>query len=263
MKTIGLIGVGHMGYALYSRMKKEARFVLYNRTFERIAELEDENTKITRDIEDLLDCDYIMVGVQPGDFGSLFNDISEYLEKDRSIHWVSMAAALSLDQLYKLVPEGHTWLRIMPNTPVEIGEGYVSYTSKDRAYKEYQDFIDVLETCGYVQEFDEKSLDIASTVAGCSPAYIYMMIEAMADGAVQHGLSRSDAYDMVTSVLIGSAQMVRSTGKHPGELKDQVTSPGGTTIAGVAELEKAGLRQSLIRAIDASIRRGEQLHKEN
>ena len=117
----------------------------------------------------------------------------------------------------------------------------------------------IFEACGRLEVVDERMMDAVGCVSGCSPAYVYMFIEALADGAVKYGLPRAKAYQMAAQTVLGSAKMVLETGKHPGQLKDEVCSPGGTTIAGVSALEEWGFRNAVIKAEDASYEKGKKM----
>ena len=143
-------------------------------------------------------------------------------------------------------------LRTMPNTPALVGEGVTAICpNQNITQDELEDLKAILGTFGTVETVDEHLFDVVVSVSGSSPAYVYMFIEAMADGAVQQGMSRPQAYKMAAQAVMGSAKMVLETGKHPGELKDMVCSPGGTTIDAVAVLEEQGFRSAVIKAMEA------------
>ena len=149
----------------------------------------------------------------------------------------------------------------MPNTPAMVGEG-MSGVSYDEALftDEEKAVIDGFFTSfGEMEKVDEKLMDVVGSASGCSPAYVYMFIEALADGCVKNGLPRQAAYKMVSQAVLGSAKMVLETGKHPGELKDMVCSPGGTTIEGLAALEESGFRGAIIKACDANFEKNKKL----
>lgn len=140
----------------------------------------------------------------------------------------------------------------VPNTPVSIGEGIIvveekrSLTKKDWALLE-----EALNMLGLVQQVPTEQMSIAGTLAGCGPAFASMFLEALADGAVKYGLSRADAYALASQMISGTGKMYLETRDHPGVMKDKVTSPGGTTIKGVAALEEHGFRNAVIQAFDA------------
>jgi pyrroline-5-carboxylate reductase len=144
----------------------------------------------------------------------------------------------------------------MPNTPALVGEGMTgSCRNKYVTDEEYKYIMDILGSFGMVEDISEKLMDVCVSVSGSSPAYIYMLIEAMADGAVADGMPREKAYRFAAQSVLGSAKMVLETGKHPGELKDAVCSPCGTTIEAVRVLEEKGFRSSVIEAMKACVKK--------
>ena len=172
---------------------------------------------------------------------------------------VSIAAGISLHELCGWI--GHKRVvRVMPNTPSLVRHGASAFccgsdvTDQDKAW-----IGAMLESVGLAVEVDESQMDAVTGLSGSGPAYVCMMIEAMADGGVQAGLSRPLAMQLATQTVLGTAKLVAETGRHPGELKDAVASPGGTTIAAIAALEQNGLRGALIEAVAASARRSREL----
>lgn len=165
--------------------------------------------------------------------------------------FISVAAgwdAAAYDQILM----GTRHISTIPNTPVSICEGVIACERTTTLHDEEKEAaLALLGVLGSVVEVESHLLSVAGTVGGCSPAFIAMVIEALGDAAVKHGISRTDAYEMVSQVVAGTAKLQLATGSHPGLMKDAVCSPGGTTIRGVAELEAAGLRSAFIRAIDA------------
>ena len=164
---------------------------------------------------------------------------------------VSVAAGWSSDDYESILPGSHH-LSTMPNTPVAVNEGVI-ICEKDHTLNERQvDLVRfILGYLGTLVDVDASMMSAAGTVTGCSPAFVAMVIEALADAAVKHGIPRNLAYTLVSQTVAGTAKLQLSTGQHPGAMKDAVCSPGGTTIKGVAALEQAGLRSAFIQAIDA------------
>ena len=141
-------------------------------------------------------------------------------------------------------------VRTMPNTPALVGMGMTAMCPNDQMTKEEIDYVrSLLESFGKVEIVSEKLMDVVVSTSGSSPAYVFMLIEAMADAAVAGGMPRQQAYLFAAQAVLGSAQMVLETGKHPGELKDMVCSPGGTTIEAVRVLEKRGFRSAVMEAM--------------
>jgi pyrroline-5-carboxylate reductase len=154
-------------------------------------------------------------------------------------------------------------VRTMPNTPAMVFEGMtaICFGSNDFTEAEKQLVKDLFETVGKMVELPERLMDAAIVANGSSPAFVYIFMEALADGAVKFGIPRATAYEMVAQTVIGSAKMLLETGEHPGKLKDNVCSPGGTTIAGVAALEEAGFRNAIMKAADACYEKAVDLKK--
>ena len=174
---------------------------------------------------------------------------------------VSMAAGLELEQMANVVKNERVGLiRIMPNTPVAIGQGVISL-ARTQAVTDQQvaRVKQLLAGAGTLYEIEEKLMDTATAVAGCGPAFVYQMIEAMADAAVSLGLSREQALQMAAQTFQGASQMVLETGEHPAHLRDAVCSPGGSTIAGVNRLEQVGLRGDIIAGVEAAYKRTQEM----
>lgn len=166
---------------------------------------------------------------------------------------VSVAAGWIHDRYMQFLPSAPSLLCIMPNTPVAVCEGIIVCEKRHSLSPcQYNVVSKLLENLGLVMEIDTHLLGIAGTICGCGPAYTAMFIEALSDAAVKHGIPRADSYRMVSQMIAGTAHLQMETGQHPGEMKDAVCSPGGTTIRGVAALEQAGFRGAVIAAVDAS-----------
>ena len=164
---------------------------------------------------------------------------------------ISVAAGWDCAAYENLLP-GTRHLSTVPNTPVSIGEGVIACEREHTLTADEHALAgELLGSVGTVVEVESRLLSVAGTVGGCGPAFIAMVIEALGDAAVKHGIPRAVAYEMVSQMVAGTAKLQLATGAHPGAMKDAVCSPGGTTIKGVAELEACGLRSAFIRAIDA------------
>lgn len=165
-----------------------------------------------------------------------------------------IAAGQTIEQNEKRFGRSMKMAKAMPNTPVLVSEGMTAVSINQLITEEEKTEIKaIFESFGKVEFVDEKLMDVVSAVSGSSPAYAYMFIEALADGAVLHGLPRQQAYVFASQAVLGAAKMVLETGVHPGELKDHVCSPGGSTIEAVASLEESGLRSAVINAVNASV----------
>ncbi len=269
MRTVAFIGTGNMGGALAEaacRALSPAQVILTNRTPEKADTLARQlgcvaalsNEAAVRSAE------YIFLGVKPQMYEDLARELNPVL---RSCHeagqdkvLVSMAAGLTLGTLKGLYSEAGydiPILRIMPNTCVAIGKGVVALAGEGEKHLAAVEHI--LSAAGLVERIPEPLMDAFTSVAGCGPAFVYPYIEALADGGVMAGLPRDKALRYAAQTVLGAAAMVLETGKHPGQLKDEVCSPGGSTIAGVAELERSGLRSAAVDAVLASWERNKEL----
>ncbi len=252
----GFIGAGNMGGALASAASKAVSSgnisVSDNDTQKANALAESIGAISTSNADIVKNAKYIFLGVKPQVLPSLFTEIAPIL-KNRSDEFilVTMAAGISIADIAGFSGSEYPTIRIMPNTPVSVGKGVILYTANDNV-KDTAEFLDILKYAGNLEEIPEKLIDAASCITGCGPAWIYMFIEALADGGVECGLPRKQAIEYACNTLIGSASLVLESGKHPGLLKDEVTSPGGTTIAGVHALEKKSFRGTVMDAVKAA-----------
>ena len=175
---------------------------------------------------------------------------------------VSIAAGVPIERLEKGLPQKTRVIRVMPNTPCLIGRGASGLATGSAATSDDAAMIcELLATVGVVETVAESLLDAVTGLSGSGPAYVFQMIEALSDGGVKMGLPRAIATRLAAQTLAGAAEMLLSTGQHPGALKDAVTSPGGTTIAGLHAMEQGGVRAALIDAVEASTLRSRELGK--
>lgn len=194
-----------------------------------------------------LNSDIIVMAVKPWQMESVLNEIKEEI-KDKIV--VSVASGWLFDKLDTVIPDVKH-LSMIPNTPVEVCKGILITEDKSSlTEEELNTVLDVFRPLGLITILDKDHIGAAGTLAGCTPAYVAMFIEALGDAGVKHGLKRKDAYDIAAKVLEGTGALYLGTHKHPGEMKDAVCSPAGTTIVGVASLEANGFRHSIIQAID-------------
>jgi pyrroline-5-carboxylate reductase len=200
------------------------------------------------------DSRFIVLGVKPQMMAQTLESVKEIFasRKDRFV-FVTMAAGITCERLSELAGGNYPIIRIMPNTPASVGEGLILWCRNafvsDAAL---QGFLEVMAPAGKLIEIDENKIDAASAVSGCGPAFVYMFIEALADGGVECGLPRDVAQKLASQTVLGAAKMVLESAKHPGELKDAVCSPGGSTISGVAALEKGAFRGTAASAVRAA-----------
>lgn len=213
----------------------------------------------TAEISDVLaTCDTLLLCTKPQD---AFTALSGIKAKDGKLV-ISIAAGITIADLEKHTPKSVRIIRTMPNTPALVGKGAAAYCLGSRCVAgDAESVSKLLEAVGLAVEVPEKLMDAVTGLSGSGPAYIYLIIEALADGGVLAGLSRADAITLAAQTVAGAAEMVLSTGQHPAVLKDMVTSPGGTTIAGLAALEENGVRNAMIAAVTAATARAKELGK--
>jgi pyrroline-5-carboxylate reductase len=200
--------------------------------------------------------DAIILAVKPNIIPDICADV---MNAGGSALIISVAAGVTLETLEKNLP-GRRVVRVMPNTACLVGEAASGYAMGSLCNADDNQIVQLIfGSCGLAREFKEVLLNAVTGVSGSGPAYVFQFIEALADGGVRAGLPREDAVLLAAQTLKGAAEMVLVTGMHPGQLKDMVCSPGGTTITGVDELEKGGLRTTVMQAVKAATRRSMQL----
>lgn len=220
-------------------------------------EKEISGAQTTDDNQAVIDqSDVVILAVKP----QMMADAAKSLSKVPSkCLLISIAAGVTLDRLNSLFSTQRI-IRVMPNTPCLVGLSACAFSANDDLDPE--DFLltqTLLEATGIAVQVPEKQLDAVTGLSGSGPAFVYMMIEAMSDAGVRQGLPRGIALQLAAQTVKGAAEMVLATGQHPAALKDNVTSPGGTTIAGIHELEKKGFRGAIIDAISAAAKRSKEL----
>ena len=266
----GFIGAGNMGSAMISGILESGLAEKKDITFVTASSRSAKNIEDRFGIEASKDAAFlasnssvIILAVKPKQLDDVLPEIRESLDADSIV--ISVAAGKSISDidsaLLSIAVAGRLKVaRAMPNTPAAVGEAMSAVCFNDRFEDtEKEEVLSVFRSFGKAEEVDEGLMDTVTGLSGSSPAFIYMLIEAMADEAVKCGMKREAAYTFAAQTVKGSADMVLKTGKHPGELKDQVTSPGGTTIAGVLALEKNGFRSAITEGIDAAVKRSMEL----
>lgn len=204
------------------------------------------------------EADFVFVCVEPSGVEEVAEEIKNVMKKDAVV--ISPAAGVSAEKLARYFGSGVKTLRIMPNLPITVGEGITMICASERIKdRELETVKEIICSFGAAEVLDEKYVNAFTACASSSPAMVFMFIEAMADAAVQMGLSRAQAYTITAKAVEGSAKMVSETGVHPAALKDRVCSPGGTTIEMVAALEQSGFRGDVIAALDACVKKCELL----
>ncbi len=261
----GFIGCGNMGGALASAVSEAInpkQLALSDHDGEKAKNVACSLGAVhTSNADVVKNSKYIFLGVKPQMLKNLFDEIAPILqERTDKFILVTMAAGTSISDICNFAGAAHPVIRIMPNTPVAVGAGIVLFCSNEAA-GDTAEFCDILKYAGVLDEIPESLIDAASCLTGCSPAWIYMFIEALADGGVKCGLPRAKALNYACNALIGSATLAAKSGKHPGLLKDEVCSPGGTTIAGVQALEDRAFRSAVMNAVGAAYEKTINLKK--
>lgn len=263
--TIGFIGAGRMATALAQGLTS-AGFVSADRILATDvvpaaldAFSEQTSARVVASTSEVIsESDVLILAVKPQQMSQVLNGLSTLLEDRHLI--VSIAAGLPLSVYESALGSSRRIVRVMPNTPCLVGECAAGFSIGGAATAEDSKLVEaMLTTVGLAVQVDEKLLDAVTGLSGSGPAYVYQMIEALSDGGVRVGLPRDIATKLAAQTLLGAAKMVLQTGQHPGALKDAVTSPGGTTIAGIHALESGGLRATLINAVVAATERSKEL----
>jgi len=206
------------------------------------------------------DRDVIVVCVKPGIVGSMVEQLAADVDLARPL-WISIAAGVSLSQYAALLPDGSRVIRVMPNTPALVQAGAAAICPNDNASDSDIAIAEALfAAVGTTWTTrDEGQIDAVTGLSGSGPAYVFLILEALGDAGVRQGLPRDTAYQLAFQTVLGSAKLAIESGEHPGVLKDRVTSPGGTTIAGLEQLEKGGVRAAIYEAVSAATRRSREL----
>lgn len=263
----GLIGGGVMGEALLSRLiareiyqpsqvivsePQTARQAFLQEKYH-VAVTCDNNLVFTQAPE------VVLLAVKPQVFSAIAQELADIVLTGNSPLVISILAGVPLSQLEAAFPNSPV-IRAMPNTPATVGAGITAITSGAYTHAEHQQLAQqIFSAVGEVVEVPESLMDAVTGLSGSGPAYVALLVEALADGGVASGLPRRIANQLALQTVLGTAQLLHESKIHPAELKDRVTSPGGTTIAGIAQLEKAGFRSALIEAVKAAAWRSQEL----
>ncbi len=266
-KTIGFIGTGQMAQALASGFvrtgKIEKSFVFgydllleASTSFERLV-----GGTVCATIPELLNtCDIIFFCVKPQHMSSVMETVKSWQGNLSEKLFVTIAAGLPIRFFENALGDSIRLIRVMPNTPCLVGEAASGFSVSPRVSPEEAKFVeDLFQTVGVAIQVPETLLDAVTGLSGSGPAYVFQIIEALSDGGVKAGLPRKIATILAAQTVKGAAEMVLKTGLHPGELKDKVSSPAGTTIAGVAVMEDYRVRAAMIAAVEAATKRSTEL----
>ncbi|EKQ57757.1 MULTISPECIES: pyrroline-5-carboxylate reductase [unclassified Clostridium] len=266
-KKVGFIGCGNMGSAMVGGLIKSGFLKADDIIVSTKTEASSKRLKEQFEVETTLDSatvakesDVIILAIKPFMFKQIINEIRSELIEDKLI--ITIAAGITISNMEEWISNDAKIIRTMPNTPALVGQAMSAVCPNKNVTKDELEYcFKIFESFGECVQLEEKDFHAFTALCGSSPAYVFMFIEAMADAAVKLGIPRAKAYKMAAQSVFGSSKMVLETGKHPGELKDAVCSPAGTTIEAVVELEKLGFRNSVIQAIDKCAEKSKNMHQ--
>jgi pyrroline-5-carboxylate reductase len=263
--TIGFIGAGNMAEAMIGGLVrgnhvKADRIAASDPRKERLDELRTTfGIDVTQHNREVVQrCNLIVLSVKPQTMDKVLREIGDQMKSGTLV--VSIAAGVDTATIEEGVPDGVRVVRAMPNTPAMVGAGATAISpGKHASEADMATAKALFDAVGITVELDESQLDAVTGLSGSGPAYIFLILEALADAGVKVGLSRRNAQRLAAQTVMGSAKMLLETDQHPGALKDMVTSPGGTAIAGLHTLEEGGLRTTLINAVETATKRAREL----
>lgn len=259
---LGFIGCGNMGGALVRAAAKTTKSLAVCDYLPQKAEAlakECGATALTA-AQIAESCAFVVLGVKPQNMQETLASVACVLKERKDVVIITMAAGVSMAAIRGYIGANVPVIRIMPNTPAQVGEGMLLYDCVGVNEEQEKGFLTAFAKAGKIDKLPEEKIDAASALSGCGPAFVYAFAEALADGAVECGVPRDKAATYAAQTLYGAAKMLLEYG-HPADLKDAVCSPGGTTIAGVHALENAGFRGATMDAVAAAYKRTLELKK--
>lgn len=262
---IGFIGTGNMGSAMIkglvtSEYVSGSDINVFDVNVEKSRELSEKYSvkPLQNEVEIANNSDVIVLSVKPNIYNSVLEKIKARIDENKII--IAIAAGISIESVENIAGKDKKVVRIMPNTPAQVLEGMTAVTFNGNVKEEEKKVVfSILDSFGKSIEIEEKLMHTFTGIAGSLPAYVYMFMEALADGGVLEGMPRDKAYEIVAQTVKGSAEMLLKTGKHPGVLKDEVTSPAGTTIEAVNTLENGNFRGTVINAVRACVEKSKKM----
>ena len=258
----GFLGCGNMGGAIARALSKKTKNIAVSDRSGKAKQLAQELGVAYSDNASIASsCDRIFLAVKPHMMKDMLLPLQDTLAKRKPL-LITMAAGLEIRQIEEFAGTHLPVIRIMPNMPTSVGMGVIPYCANDLVAEDMKvDWLEDMEMCGLLDPLEERLMDAASALSGSGPAYLYLMLEAMADGGVACGLPRAKALDYAAMTMAGAAEIYLSTHTHPGALKDAVCSPGGSTIAGVRVLEERGFRGAAMDCVCAAYAKNKELGK--
>lgn len=267
MTTTAIFGTGVMGETLVSGLIRSGRpaaeLVITGRTPARVEALGEKYGVRVLPNPDAADlADTLVLCVKPQDMGSLLDELRDHVVPGNTV--VSLAAGITTEFLESRLPDGTSVVRVMPNTPALVDQGMAGIAPGRHCTTEHLAEAEaLLSSCGKVVHIPEKHLDAVTAISGSGPAYIFYVVEAMIEAGVVLGLPRATSTELVVQTLYGAATMLRETNEHPTVLREQVSSPGGTTVAALRQLDDHKVRAAFVTAIEAAAARSKQLASGN
>jgi pyrroline-5-carboxylate reductase len=258
--NIAIFGVGNMGRAIIGGLERACgsgvRIAAWDRCTEAFAELCDANVVEVIAPRNWKTADFVpevlILSVKPADIPGLLDDTVVPAAREQGLDFltISVAAGVTIRSIREKLGDGARICRVMPNTPVLIGEGMSAYSLSDSCSPADAGLVErIFSACGRVVGVDENLMDAVTGLSGSGPAFVYSFIEALAEGGVSSGLSYKAALDLAAQTVVGAAKMVQETGEHPSVLRSRVMSPGGTTVAGLRALERGAFRDAVMSAV--------------
>ena len=266
-KTVAIFGAGVMGSTLLSGLIRSGRdvadLVITGRDIERAKELATSSgVRRMSNIDAAVVADTLVLVVKPQDMGGLLAEIRGQVRPGALV--VSLAAGITTGFLEERLPAGTAVVRVMPNTPALVDEGMAAISPGQHCDEVHlSEAEELLRSCGKVLRIPEKHQDAVTAISGSGPAYIFYVVEAMIEAGVLLGMPRATSTELVVQTLYGAATMLKETGQHPTVLREQVSSPGGTTMAALRQLDDHKVRAAFVTAMEAAAERSKQLASGN
>ncbi|NMM25368.1 MAG: pyrroline-5-carboxylate reductase [Phycicoccus sp.] len=266
-RTVAILGVGVMGSTLLAGLLRSGRdaadLVITGRNAERAKELAGTyGVRLMSNVDAAAGADTLVLVVKPQDMGGLLAEISAQVRPGALV--VSLAAGITTAFLEERLPEGTAVVRVMPNTPALVDEGMAAISPGSHCDEGHlSEAEELLHSCGKVLRIPEKHLDAVTAISGSGPAYIFYVVEAMIEAGVLLGMPRATSTELVVQTLYGAATMLKETGQHPTVLREQVSSPGGTTMAALRQLDDHKVRAAFVTAMEAAAKRSKELASGN
>jgi pyrroline-5-carboxylate reductase len=264
-RKIAVLGAGQAGEALIAGLissgwREPAEITATARHEQRLADLGERYGVVTTldNVEAAKEANVVVIAVKPQDIETLLEEVGSSLTGEQTV--LSIAAAIPTSQIESHLGKGVPVVRAMPNTPATVQEGMAGVAAGAHADEEHLAAAEeVLRSVGRSVRVDESYMDAVTAVSGSGPAYFALLAESMIEAGILLGLSREISTDLVVQTMLGTAKLLRDERMHPVELREKVTSPGGTTIAAIRELEQAGVRAAFLNAIQAAMKRSKEL----